>query len=66
MRIDAYIRLILAIIATGLLALVFRAYGDGRVYAAAKTRCSGEILPTAVDPLHASMGASYRILITCE
>jgi hypothetical protein len=64
MRADTYTRLVLTIIAACLLAIVFR--GAGQIHAAAKTTCSGEMKATSANAMQASIGASYRIQVTCE
>jgi hypothetical protein len=66
MHVDAYTRVVLTIIAACLLAIVFRATDIGRVHAAAKTTCSGEMKATSAGAMQASIGASYRIQVTCE
>jgi hypothetical protein len=66
MHIDAYTRLILTIIAASLLAIVCRGMGAASLRAAANTRCAGEVKATSANPMQASIGASYRIDVTCE
>lgn len=66
MRVDTYTRLVLTIIAACLLALVFRGMGAASLHAAGKTRCAGEMKATGANAMQASIGASYRIDVTCE
>jgi hypothetical protein len=67
MRPDVYVRILLTIIAACLVALTLRGgpLMPG-VTAATPTICSGEMKATAAGPMQASLGASYKIQVTCN
>ena len=67
MKPDVYTRILLTIIAACLVALAV--LGGSLVpaaRAAAPISCRGEMHATSSGPLQASIGASYRIEVTCN
>jgi hypothetical protein len=67
MRSDLYVRVLLTIIAGCLIALMFRSGSlIPQARAATSTRCTGEMKAITAGPLQASLGASYRIEVTCN
>lgn len=64
---DIYLRALLTIIAGALVVLAFRA-GPWISTAAAATpvKCEGQMSATGAGPLQASLGASYKIEVTCR
>jgi hypothetical protein len=67
MRTDLYLKVLLTIIAACLLALTFRSSAlIPGVRAATSTKCSGEMRATTAGPMQASLGASYKIEVTCN
>jgi hypothetical protein len=67
MRPDLYMKVLLTIIAGCLIALTFRSglFAPG-VRAATSTTCSGQMTATSAGPMQASLGASYKIQVTCN
>ena len=64
---DLYMKFLLTIIAGCLMALVFRGAALApRMQAAAATTCTGEMKATSASPMQASLGASYKIQVTCD
>jgi hypothetical protein len=67
MRTDLFLKVLLTIIAACLLVLTFRSGAlIPAVRAAASTKCSGEMRATTAGPMQASLGASYKIEVTCN
>ena len=67
MKSDLYVKFLLTLIAGSLIALVFRSAAlTPRIQAAAVTTCTGEMKATSASPMQASLGASYKIQVTCN
>jgi hypothetical protein len=67
MRTDLYVRVLLTVIAGCLIALTFRSGSlIPQARAATSTTCTGEMKAISAGPLQASLGASYRIEVTCN
>jgi hypothetical protein len=67
MRPDLYVKVVLTIIAGCLVALTFRgATLMAPVRAVALTTCTGDMRATSAGAMQASLGASYKIQVTCN
>ena len=67
MRSDLYVKVLLTVIAACLMALTFRgAAVIPGVRAATETKCTGEMKATSAGPMQASLGATYKIDVTCR
>ena len=67
MKSDLYVKFVLTLIAACLLTLTFRgASVIPGLHAAEKTKCTGEMKATSAGAMQASLGASYRIEVTCR
>jgi len=67
MRSDLYVKVVLTIIAACLMALAFRGASlIPAVRASTETKCTGEIKATSAGAMQASLGATYKIEVTCR
>ena len=67
MKSDLYLKVLLTIIAACLVALAVRGGSlMPGVRAGTSTTCTGEMKATSAGAMQASMGASYRIQVTCN
>lgn len=64
---DTYLRAVLTIIAGALVALALRAgLWSSTAGAATPVKCEGQMSATGAGPVQASLGASYKIEVTCR
>ena len=67
MKSAVYVKVLLTVIAGCLVALTLSSGAFAQqARAAAPTKCTGEMKATTAGPMQASLGASYKIEVTCQ